>query len=367
MDHRIGCFSPVFVWLLVLSLLFMGALHFLPFSGPGDLIGTMELASRTMAEATQMLREFRKKLDLPIDTRSDPNATGLIGLENSPITTSVGQLEAKRTTTNPNASGLVVLLLHKAGVRRGDTIAVGASGSFPALILATLCAASAMDLRALIIPSLGASQWGANDPDFHWLVMQQCLRDFDLFPIHAVAVSLGGDNDDGTNMAPEGRSVLDEAMRASGVPIIRESELQQNVTLRLQRLEEAAGEAPIRAFVNIGGSLPNIGSDSLILKVRPGLAKVRILPPPEKRGLVFAAAARGIPVLHLLFIRGLAAEYGLPWDPQPLPAPGKGLLYRRVREQSLTFVCLGSAYLLAVAFLVYLDRRRRILRPLDHR
>ena len=37
----------------------------------------------------------------PIDPGSDPNATGLIGLENSPITTSVGRLEAKRTTTEP--------------------------------------------------------------------------------------------------------------------------------------------------------------------------------------------------------------------------------------------------------------------------
>ena len=359
MDHRLGRPSPVFAWLLLLSLIFMGALHFLPLSGPGDLVATMERASRNMVEATDALRRCRERMGLSVDTDLDPNSTGLIGLVNPSITTSVGQLEAKRTTTNPNAAGLVVLLLHKAGVRRGDTIAVGASGSFPALILATLGAASAMDVRALVIPSLGASQWGANDPDFHWLVMQSCLRDSVSLPIHTAAVSLGGDRDDGANMAPEGRGVLEAAMAASGFPIIREPVLERNVALRFRFLEEAAGGAAIKAFVNIGGSLPNIGSDSLVLKLRPGLADIGALPPPEKRGMVFAAAARGIPVLHLLFIRGLAAEYGLPWDPQPLPVPGEGLLYRRVREQSLAFVGLGSAFLFAVGLFLYFERRRR--------
>lgn len=356
MAHRLNRPPGIFVGLLLLSLLFMGSLRFLPFSGPGDLVETMEQASRRMAAAMDVLRRCRDELGLPIDTHQDPNVTGLIGLERSSITTSVGQLEAKRTTTNPNAAGLVTLLLHKAGIRRGDTIAVGASGSFPALILATLSAAEAMDIRALVIPSLGSSQWGANDPDFHWLIMQRCLRD--LIPIHTVAVSLGGDLDTGANMAPEGRRVLEAALGASGLPVIREPDLERNVSLRFRFLEESAGGVPIRAFVNIGGSLPNIGSDAMILKLKPGLVRIGALPPPEKRGMVFAAAAKGIPVLHLLFIRGLAAEYGLPWDPRPLPAPGEGLLYSRVREQSLAFVLLGSVYLFSLAVLAFALRRR---------
>ena len=34
-------------------------------------------------------------------------------------------------------------------------------------------------------------------------------------------------------------------------------------------------------------------------------------------------AARGVPVIHLLYVKGLADRYGLPWDPVPLPGPGE--------------------------------------------
>ena len=42
--------------------------------------------------------------------------TGLIGVEHSVITTSIGRLEAKRTSVNPNFAGLLVLFLNKCGV-----------------------------------------------------------------------------------------------------------------------------------------------------------------------------------------------------------------------------------------------------------
>jgi hypothetical protein len=33
-------------------------------------------------------------------------------------------------------------------------------------------------------------------------------------------------------------------------------------------------------------------------------------------------AAQNRPCIHLLFVKGLALKYGLPWDPIPLPTPG---------------------------------------------
>ena len=32
--------------------------------------------------------------------------------------------------------------------------------------------------------------------------------------------------------------------------------------------------------------------------------------------------ARGVPIIHLLHIKGLAVKFNLPWDPVPLPEPG---------------------------------------------
>ncbi len=356
MDFRMRRSSPVFARLLILGLAFWIVIRIVPFSGPAGLKSVMVLASEQMARATGVLRDCRARIGLGIDAETDVNRTGLVGREFSSITTSVGRLEAKRTTTNPNFAGLMVLLLHQAGARRGDVIAVGASGSFPALIVAVLCAASAMDVNALVIPSVGASQWGANEPEFHWLDMQRCLEESGLVRFRPVAVSMGGDGDVGDNMAPEGRRLLEQALIKSGLPLIQEPELEKNVALRMEYYQQAAGQAPIKAFVNIGGSTPNIGNDALVLRVAPGLARIRSFPPTQRRGLLFAMAAGDVPVIHLLFVRGLAAAHGLPWDPQPMPEPGEGTMYRRLRERSPAFLLIGLAYLAAVLGLLIHDR-----------
>lgn len=309
----------------------------------------MRRAAEIMAEATRVLQECRRERGWFPDPARDINRTGLIGREHTAITTSLGQLEAKRTTTNPNFAGLVVRLLKTAGVGKGDTIAVGASGSFPALILAVLSAARAMELRPLVISSLGASQWGANEPEFHWLEMWTCLSANGIFPWPPAAVTLGGGRDIGEDMAPEGRDSLREAISRSGLITFEQPALALNVARRLCILKDAADGTPIKAFVNIGGAFPNLGTDAEILHVRPGLARIQRLPPVERRGLLFAMAARGVPVLHLLYVRGLAQRFGLPWDPAPLPEPGEGDLFRRSRRDGRVFAILALLYLAAVA------------------
>lgn len=338
----------------LLSLLFYIAVGVLASASPSRLQQEMLAASHKMAQAEKVLRECRSALGLAIDRRIDVNATGLIGPEYSDITTSVGQLSAKRTTTNPNLAGLVVLLLHSAGVRAGDTIAVGASGSFPALVLAVLSASHTLRLKPLLIPSLGASQYGANHPGFHWLKMHDCLLRKGVFSAKPLAVSLGGGRDMAEDLPYPGRDLLKAAIQTSGFPYISEPDLVQNVRLKMKLYEEAAQGAEIKAFVNIGGSFSNIGTDQEILNLKPGLVKVKRFPPPERRGLVFAMAARKIPVVHLLFVRGLVQDHGLPYDPIPLPEPGEGAMYKNLEQHSLGFVLLSLAYLflLAVVFMI---------------
>jgi poly-gamma-glutamate system protein len=310
-----------------------------------------------MAEATGVLKKCREARGLPIDGSIDINRTGLIGLEFSPITTSVGQLAAKRTTTNPNMAALAVCLMRRAGVRRGETVAVGASGSFPALILAVLAACKTLDVHPLFIPSLGASQWGANNPAFHWLIMQECLRENGMWDFPPVAVSMGGERDVGGNMQPDGRALLRKAIAESGLEDLSEPVLAENVRGRMNRIKEAALGKRIRAFINIGGSYSNIGTDEEILNLRPGIVRVKWIPPQEKRGLLFAMARRHIPVIHLLFIKGLVRTNNLPWDPAPLPRPGEGDLYRSVRERDPVFLFLAGMYLAVMAGIIWAVRR----------
>lgn len=332
----------------ILSLAFLSLLFFilaqLIAEKPVEIKVEMTRAAELMRDAMASVRRCREERGLPIDPRTDPNETGLIGLDTSSITTSLGNLEAKRTTTNPNFAGLIVRLLWEAGARRGDAVAIGASSSFPALIIASLCAAQAMELRPLLICSLGASQWGANDPDFHWLDIQECLRRAGELDFKPLALSLGGEADSGQDMDSRGRNFLIEEARQSGFPVLEEITLDEIVAARFRLYEAAAEGKGIKAFINIGGNYANLGVDSKILRVQPGLAKIRDFPPPERRGVVFAMAARGIPVVHLLYIKGLVQRYDLPWDPIPLPEPGKGQIYEIKKLSPRPFFVLGISY-----------------------
>lgn len=321
--------------------------------------GEMVEAARLMDRVIRQVSRCREGRGMAIDRGADPNGTGLIGLSFSPLTTSLGNLEAKRTTTNPNFAGLLVRLFWEAGVRRGDAVAIGASSSFPALILASLCAAEAMGLEPLLISSLGASQWGANDPEFHWLDIQDCLESAGLLPIEPLAFSLGGEGDSGLDMSLEGRAFLVEEVRKRGFPLLQESTLADIVNERLQLYESAARERgkQMRAFVNIGGSYANLGTDSRVLRLRAGLVEAQDFPPPGRRGVLFEMVARGVPVIHLLHIKGLTERYGLPWDPRPLPEPGEGEIYRAKSLVRRSFFLIGTIYLVLTGVLFFLFRK----------
>jgi len=312
----------------------------------------MLAASLRMQGAMEAIRECRRNQGIADDPAADINRTGLIGLETSAITTSLGNLEAKRTTTNPNFAALVTRLLHEAGVRKGGVVAIGASSSFPALIIASLCAVEALEARGLLISSLGASQWGANRPDFNWLDILGCLNKEELLSTRPIALSLGGDQDTGQDMSPEGRDLLVRRGTETGLPFIAEPDLGKNVGERLRLFETAAGRTGIQAFLNIGGSFANMGTDSEILKVGPGVAAFHRIPPPGRRGVIFEMAARRIPVIHLLYVKGLCDRFGLPWDPSPLPDPGQGGIFERRERDTRTFLILAGAYFVVMALIL---------------
>lgn len=324
---------------------------------PLEIRDEMLAASLRMEKAVEAVRKCRESQGIGLEPARDVNRTGLIGLETSQITTSLGNLEAKRTTVNPNFAGLITLLLHQAGVRKGSTVAIGASSSFPALIIASLCAVQAMEVRGLLISSLGASQWGANQPDFNWLDMLGCLKRSGLLTAEPIALSLGGDQDMGKDMSPKGRALLVRLGKETGLPFIEEPDLEKNVRERFRMFETAAGETGIQAFINIGGSYANMGTDSEILKVGPGLAAFSSTPPRERRGVIFEMAARRIPVIHLLYVKGLCDRYGLPWDPSPLPEPGQGAAFEKKEVDPLSFLLLAGAYFLLIAIVLAIAAR----------
>jgi poly-gamma-glutamate system protein len=346
------------VFLAVLSLAFFAAYRLIPASSKTPPDPDMLRAARLMDDAIRAVRGCAEGRPTGIDPRSDINRTGFIGLESSSITTSPGHLEAKRTSTNPNFAAAVVRMLKEAGVGRGDAVAVGASGSFPALGVATLAAIRSLEAKPVLILSLGASNWGANDPAFTGLEILDCLRRSGVLDVRPAALAVGGENDDGSDMAAEGRALLGARIAASGYPFLRETDLAANVRRRMAFYQEGAGAGPIKAFVNVGGSWANMGTDSRVLELKPGLAdSPPAIPAPAKRGVIQEMASRRIPVIHLLFVKGLADRYGLPWDPIPLPGPGEGPLFAlSARPSALRTVLAIACVLVIVAALIVIAK-----------
>ena len=57
----------------------------------------------------------------------DLNQTGLIGPEWTPLTTTPGLEDAKRTSLNPNFAALLVRYFYDAVLKAGDTVALSRS------------------------------------------------------------------------------------------------------------------------------------------------------------------------------------------------------------------------------------------------
>lgn len=274
-----------------------------------------DAAKRTQA-AFAAVKTDRQRRGLPMQKADDLNETGLIGDYLTPITTTLGNLEAKRTSVNPNAAALVVHLLFEAGVRPGDRIGVNCSGSFPALNLAVLCAMDAMELEGTVFSSVGASTYGANLEEFTYQDMEHALFTEGYIFHRSEYVSWGGANDQGLEFSEEVKTAVLARLAERGYSFWEIDDLEENIQAHLSCYGDVA------CFVNVGGNLVATGGgtayDSGCGLLRSG---------SDDRGLIGQYLTQGIPVLHLLNLKKLFPQYGLPVDPSSVPRPGEGTVY----------------------------------------
>ena len=87
--------------------------------------------------------------------------------------------------------------------------------------------------------------------------------------------------------------------------------------------EAGCGGRPA-VFINVGGSLPALGNCPQAHALPTGLLPPGIRSVGSGCGVIFRMAAAGVPVIHLLDVRKIARDYGLPVDPAPLPAVPDG-------------------------------------------
>ena len=303
-------------------------------------------AANLMKESMVELKNVRMEAGVFIDDENDPNETGLVGSPFSLITTDEGDLDAKLTTLDPNFSAGMVELMLRMNLQRGDTVAILLTGSMPGANIAVLTAANAMGLIPMVITSVGASQWGANHADFTWLDMESILFNKGLINSRSVAASVGGRNDMGRLLSPAGREIIISNIENYNIPLIRKNRLAENIDERMKLFESFNKITNYSAMINVGGGVASLGtsfnskllpagiinrSDVVNISIRDGGIE----------GVLAKFAKKNVPVLHVLNIKSLTEQLGMPFAPIPIPEVGSGVLYAEEKYNILiATVCL---------------------------
>ena len=200
-------------------------------------------AAQLASEAMATIREERLRRNHTFNPDYDPAQSGMIGEYLTPITSVSGHLESKQTSVNPNFAAAVVDMLQEAGVKKGDVVAVGCSGSFPTLNLCACCAMETLKARPIIIASAAASQFGANRPDLLWIDMERLLYEKGLISFHSVAASFGGYEDLAMGTTDEGRRLLREGIKRNHLPLLQEETFGESIDSRMKIYKSIARPA----------------------------------------------------------------------------------------------------------------------------
>jgi poly-gamma-glutamate system protein len=317
-------------------------------------------AAQTALRAFKAVKEARLAKGIPINPEADPAETGLIGELITPITTNTGHASAKQTSVNPNFAAVVVDMLQKAGVREGDVVAVGMSGSFPALNIAVLAAIDAMRLVPIVVSSAGSSQWGANHPSLTWPEMERILAGKGIVSTRSAAVSPGGIDDRAVGLSPRGKALLVDAVEETGLVMMEPKSYAESLDMRMALYREQAGEREIRAYVNVGGGTTSVGTRLGKQMFKPGL---NLSPPrgPTVDSVMSRFADRGVPVVHLTKIEHLAQKYGLVVQPTTMPPVGNGAVFVRDAYNRWLAAALLSLIVTAAVGLLRFDLGHRLL------
>ncbi len=316
-------------------------------------------AARLSQLAQKTLTERVNQLNIPIDAESDPSETGLIGEQFTPVTTDIGVLSAKLASLNIDFAAAYVDMFYRAGVSKGDLIAVAQTGSFPALNISLYAAMKALELQPVIISSVGSSSWGSTNPDFTWLDMESYLIERGIFHFQSTAVSLGGGGDRGRGLSPQGRKLLIKAVERNiepqnsenSIEFIHKKNLRESIDRRLEIFMqlERDRKKPLKMFINIGGGIASLGSTQNGRLIRPGLSRDLTKAEFPVEGVITRMAERGAPIIHMLSIKRIAEKYGI--NPTPYTDEnatiGLGPLYYR-EQYSIWVTVLATIFLLTI-------------------
>lgn len=351
--------SWALVFLATVSVIAVIAVHRVP--PRNNTLETMVSASMQVPDLQHRMLDASERAELAFDTIHcrrvvlghpmldihDPADTGMVGPSMSLVTSLPGHLEAKQTSVNPNFAAVAIRLLIDAGVQPGDRIAIGCTGSFPALNVAVYCAAEAMECRPVIISSAASSQFGANSPDLMWPDMEKLLYDEGIIGLRSLMISRGGFQDRAAGMTDDTREILEASILRSGLPLMDSVDDQDAIERRMLTYSEAVEDETYACYINVGGGDASVGgtvgNDTLgegVIRPMSAFSPGRLLGvtqvgtsqtasgEPSPNDCVAARfLASGVPVINMINTVKLAKQFGLPIASTKIVRAGEGGVY----------------------------------------
>jgi poly-gamma-glutamate system protein len=326
-----------------------------------------------MLEGINTIREDLLGTGYFIARSVDPNQTGLIGYHRTSITTDLADHEEKILTTNPNLAAAMIAILKEAGLQRGDYVAVGITGEFPGANLALFSAMEVLGLNPIIITTVAASSFGANRDFYTWLDMERALYDSRLLSFRTYYTTIGGLDDLGGGLMPDGIANILAAIERTERILIRENSFEQNINARLAAFESMLPrrmddhgffiadqyDVYFSAFINIGTSVTNVGSLHNARNLPTGIITSIYGFEDRDLGLLRTFYDRRLPFIHLEDMFIIVEQYNLERNLNPTPEPGVGTVFvQRIHNVPIAIVC----WLILVGTIIYVvisDRNRR--------
>lgn len=293
----------------------------------------MLTAATKMREAEHILSSFRRLNNLEINAQNDPLQSGFIGVEFSPITTTLGDLKAKQTSTNPDFAALFLHWFDELGLEKGNKIIIHTSGSFPALGVAAIIASETFGLHPIIISSVGASSFGANIPKLTYWDIENLL--FHKKAIHHKTIysTPGGQDDNGSSFWEDGLELTKQTAERNSLQINIPKNLLEAIDWKMNFINS---QKPFSLFINIGGNQSALGTIPCSMELTHGLITELIKSNNTNCfGLVHKINQMGIPIIHMLNIRNLALENGIDLLPNYNKKLGKTDLYFSHKKSKL--------------------------------
>lgn len=280
------------------------------------------------------------------DALSNVPNSFMLGDDYTFTTTTLGSIHAKEISTNPDFSALIVRYINEIGLQSGDKVGLMFSGSFPSLSISTLAALQTLNIDVILMSSLGASSYGANQPNATWIDMENWLIKSGSLKYKTRLLSLGAEGDAGLGIMEEGLSKLKAAALRNNRTLFIPDSIGEAIAVR----KKIFTEENISLFINIGGNHAAMGNCTHAVSLPNGLNKTISLCNDKDRGLIQEISALEIPVINLLNIKELAYQYGMDINPGIEYAASSGLFGKtnknRIVQISVLIISILSMLIL---------------------